>query len=41
MQTTTTAKAKAPVRRYCEMCDYWMTHRECPECGMPTVKGVR
>jgi len=32
---------KSSTKRYCEMCDEWMTKRECPACGMPTLKAVR
>lgn len=28
-------------RRYCGMCDAWMTQRECPACGAPTDQGVK
>ena len=24
--------------RYCEMCDEWVSKRECPMCGAVTVK---
>jgi rRNA maturation protein Nop10 len=24
-------------KRYCEMCDAWVTKKECPECGAPTL----
>lgn len=27
--------------RYCEMCDEWLSKRECPKCGMPTVKAIK
>jgi len=28
-------------KRYCEMCDKWVTKSECPECGMPTRKALK
>jgi rRNA maturation protein Nop10 len=27
----------APKRRYCVMCDAWVTNKECPDCGDSTV----
>jgi hypothetical protein len=24
-------------KRYCEMCDEWLSKRECPKCGMKTL----
>lgn len=27
-----------PKGRYCDTCDRWMRHRDCPACGMPTIK---
>ncbi len=28
-------------KRYCEMCDRWLSKTVCPECGMPTRKPVK
>jgi len=27
-------------KRYCEMCDSWLTKRICPACGMVTLKAA-
>jgi hypothetical protein len=24
--------------RYCEMCDHWVKHSVCPECGLDTIR---
>lgn len=29
---------RAAGRRYCGMCDEWVTGRECPKCGADTDK---
>ena len=28
-------------KRYCEMCDAWVSKRECPECGADTRAAAR
>lgn len=33
------ADMTATLRRYCEMCDAWVSTRECSACGADTVRG--
>lgn len=32
---------KSSGKRYCEMCDEWVSKTVCPACGMPTRKAAK